>query len=164
MSPGQGWQRRANALRLYKSPPVPSRSPGQGWHRRANAQKCYKSPPNGQPITHRCQGPRAHFSAGESRAAKQRPRLCMAMHAQPPGMRTAPHPRSAPHRKQYRHLLSSRSGCAPNTNTNTKYTCDARSNPQQAASAVGANKSRSGPTTVLRLVPQKYYPQINQAR
>jgi hypothetical protein len=25
-------------------------SPGQGWHRRANAQKCYKSPPNGQPI------------------------------------------------------------------------------------------------------------------
>ncbi len=25
-------------------------SPGQGWHRRANAQKSYKSPPNGQPI------------------------------------------------------------------------------------------------------------------
>jgi hypothetical protein len=25
-------------------------SPGQGWHRRANAQKRYKSPPNGQPI------------------------------------------------------------------------------------------------------------------
>ncbi len=25
-------------------------SPGQGWHRRANAQKCYKSPPNGLPI------------------------------------------------------------------------------------------------------------------
>ena len=23
---------------------------GQGWHRRANAQKRYKSPPNGQPI------------------------------------------------------------------------------------------------------------------
>ncbi len=25
-------------------------SPGQGWHRRANAQKRYKSSPNGQPI------------------------------------------------------------------------------------------------------------------
>ncbi len=36
-------------------------SPGQGWHRRANAQKSYKSPPNGQPIP-----PRAHRVGAQS--------------------------------------------------------------------------------------------------